>query len=60
VILKDNIYFQGYEHFTINGLHGVLAFYRFYIMGYVDNGPLGISCVPLAFSPEATYTDVVP
>jgi hypothetical protein len=26
-------YFKGNENFTINGLHGVLAFYRFYILG---------------------------
>jgi hypothetical protein len=30
------------KQITINGLHGVFAFYRFYIMawGVLDNGPL--------------------
>jgi hypothetical protein len=28
-----DFYFKGNEKFTINGLHGVLAFYRFYILG---------------------------
>jgi hypothetical protein len=32
-ILKVSIYFKGNEKFTIKGLHGVLAFYRFYIFG---------------------------
>jgi hypothetical protein len=27
--IKGSIYFKGNEKFTINGLHGVLAFYRF-------------------------------
>jgi hypothetical protein len=32
-ILKGSIFFIGNDKFTINGLHGVLAFYRFYILG---------------------------
>jgi hypothetical protein len=32
-IKKGSIYFQGNEKFIINGLHGVLAFYIFYILG---------------------------
>jgi hypothetical protein len=32
-ILKGSVYFKGNEKFIINGLHGVLAFYRFYILG---------------------------
>jgi hypothetical protein len=32
-VKKGNIFFKGNEKFTIYGLHGVLAFYRFYILG---------------------------
>jgi hypothetical protein len=32
-IKKGSIYFKGNEKFTINGLHGVLAFYRFIELG---------------------------
>jgi hypothetical protein len=46
VILKGSIYFKGNEKFTINGLHGVLAFYRFFLSrGTLDNGPL--HCITL-------------
>jgi hypothetical protein len=33
-IKKGSIYFKGIKKLKINGLHGVLAFYRFYILGY--------------------------
>jgi hypothetical protein len=31
--IKGSIYFKGNEKLTINGLHGVLAFYRFLYLG---------------------------